>query len=516
MRRQFLQALGLGGAAAAAGFPKPAPAPSGSTDVREAGAAGDGKRLDTAALQSAIDACARGGGGTVRFPAGRYLTGTLVLRSRVTLHLEAGAVLLGSRDLADYLQKAPKMRSYTDNYTEKSLIYAEDVEQVAIEGRGTIDGQGAAFEGPYKLRPYLMRFIECRRVAVEGVTLLDSPMWVQHYLGCDDVAIHGITVRSRVNRNNDGIDIDGCRNVRISGCNIISGDDAIVLKSTADRVCRDVVITNCIVSSHCNGLKLGTETNGGFENIAISNCTVYDTRLAGLTLQIVDGGRLDRVVVSNLAMQNVGAPIFVRLGNRARPFEQGGPQPGVGSMRNVTISGIEATGCSRIGCGVAGLPGHPIEEVTIADVRLAFTGGGSAKDAVRDVPEHPEKYPEHNMFGALPAYGLYCRHVAGLTLRGVRTRYAGSEARPALICDDVERLDLSGFEGAVADGAAVRFTDVRDAFVHGCRAVNSAPVWLEVRGARTRGITLAANELSRASRAVAAEAGVPKGAVTGA
>ncbi len=514
MRRQFLKVLGLGGAAAAA-FPQAVPAPSGSINVREAGAAGDGARLDTAALQGAIDACARSGGGTVRLPAGRYLSGTLVLRSRVTLHLGAGSVLLGSKNLSDYPPKVPKMRSYTDNYTEKSLIYAENVEEVAIEGRGAIDGQGAAFEGPYKVRPYMMRFIECRRVAIEGVRILDSPMWVQHYLGCEDVAIRGITVRSRVNHNNDGIDIDCCRYVRISDCDISSGDDAIVLKSTAGRVCRDVAVTNCVLSSRCNALKLGTETNGGFENIAISNCTIYDTRLAGLTLQIVDGGTLDRVAVSNLVMQNVGAPIFLRLGNRARPWMENGPRPGMGRFRNVTISNIEATGCSRTGCGLAGLPGHPIEQVTLSDVRLWFTGGGRAEDAAREVPEHPDKYPEHNMFGVLPAYGLYCRHMAGLTLRNVRTGFDGSEFRPALICEDVAGLDLAGFEGAVAERAAVRLADVRDAFVHGCRAVSAAPAWLEVRGAKTRGITLAANELSRAARVAAPAADVPAGAITG-
>jgi polygalacturonase len=513
MRRSFLKLIGVGGAAAGAFAQAPPPRPA-SLDVREAGAAGDGVRLDTRAIQGAIDACARGGGGTVRFPAGRYLSGTLVMRSRVTLHLEAGAVLLGSTRLADYPEMSPKLRSYTDNYTEKSLIYAENVDDVAIEGRGAIDGQGAAFQGPYKVRPYTLRFIECRGVAVEGIALRNSPMWMQHYLGCEGVAIRGITVHSRVNHNNDGIDIDSSSFVRISDCHISSGDDAIVLKSTTGRPCRDVAIANCVLSSHCNALKAGTESNGGFENIAISNCTVYDTRLAGLTLQIVDGGTMDRVAVSNLTMHNVGAPIFIRLGDRARPFIEGGPRPGVGRMSNVTISNVEATGGSRFGCALAGLPGHAIANVTLENVRLAFTGGGRREDATREIPEFPDKYPEYNMFGVLPAYGLYCRHVAGLALRNVRTSFASAEGRPALVCDDVDGLELAGFEGAAAETAAVRFHDVRDAFVHGCRAAAGAGAWLEVRGGRTRGVVLAANDLSRAGRPVDG-AGAPAGAVTG-
>ena len=177
--------------------------------VREFGAAGDGVKLDTRALQAAIDACAHAGGGTVCIPAGRYLTGSLLLKSRVTLHLEAGANLLGSTKLDDYTVRIPATRSFTDNYTERALIYGDNLESVAIEGRGVIDGQGAAFKGEHKVRPFLLRLVACREVAVRGVTLKDSAMWVQHYLACDGVLIDGIRVTSACNNNNDGIDIDG-------------------------------------------------------------------------------------------------------------------------------------------------------------------------------------------------------------------------------------------------------------------------------------------------------------------
>ena len=249
----------------------------------------------------------------------------------MALHLEAGATLLGSPNLADYPPTIPGLRSYADNYTERSLIYAENADRIALYGQGVIDGQGAAFKGPYKARPFLLRFVACRDVVMRDLTLQDSPMWVQHYLACEGVVIAGLTVRSRCNGNNDGIDIDGCTRVRIAHCDIRSGDDAIVLKSTLARPCRDVAVTNCILSSNCNAFKLGTESNGGFENITLSNCTMHDTRLAGIALESVDGGTLDRVTIQNVVMDQVRCPLFIRLGNRARSFQPGMAVPGLAS-----------------------------------------------------------------------------------------------------------------------------------------------------------------------------------------
>ena len=408
------------------------------------GAVGDGKRLDTKPLQSAIDACARAGGGTVLLPAGRYLCGTLFLKSNVTLHLSAGCVLLGSPNLADYPTTIPGLRSYTDNYCEKCLIYGENLENITIEGAGIIDGQGKAFTGPYKVRPFLLRLAACRRVNVSGIAFKDSPMWVQHYLACENVAIHGISVHSRANANNDGIDIDGCDRVRISDCEISSGDDAIVLKSTFGRPAKNVVVNNCVLSTHCNALKLGTESNGGFESIVISNCTIYETRLAGIALESVDGGRLDRVQVANITMDGVGAPIFLRLGDRGRPYEKDGPRQPPGRLRNVIIRDVQAVRAGRIGCAMSGLPGHPIEDVALDNIRLEFEGGGKPLHARGEVPEYPDKYPEYSMFGALPAFGFYCRHVRGLHFRDVHLTAARPEERPALLTDDVEGMEISG------------------------------------------------------------------------
>jgi Glycosyl hydrolases family 28 len=484
-------------------------------DVRLYGAAGDGVHLDTKAIQAAVDRCAHSGGGTVLFPAGVYLSGTIVLKANVTLQIEAGAILRGGLNLADYPAHVPALRSYTDTYTDKSLVYAENVENVSILGQGTIDGQGGAFRGPYKVRPYLMRFVNCRNIRVQDVTLRDSPMWVQHYLACEQVTIDGIIVRSRVNANNDGIDIDSCRGVHIGNCDIWSGDDAIVLKATTDRPCRDVVIANCVLSSACNALKLGTESNGGFENIAISSCIVSETRLAGLAIEMVDGGVLDRISVSGLLMKGVGAPIFIRLGDRARPFIEGGSRPPADRLRDVSISGVQADGAGPIGCAIAGLPGHKIENVTLDNIRLSFAGGGRALDGLRDVPEKGNAYPEFSRFGKLPAYGFYCRHVKNLRLCNVQTGYTELEERPALAAEDIETAELvdCSVDCAAQAESAVRLTDARDVFVHGCRTTGPVGVWMRVEGAGSSHIRLTANDLGGARKAVEASADVPPDAV---
>ena len=315
--------------------------------VCDHGAIGDGKTLSTAAIQKTIDTAASQGGGTVQFPPGRYLSGTLWMKSGVTLQLDAGATLLGSTDPKDYPEKLPKIRSYTDQYVRQALIAGEDLERIAICGRGTVNGQGAAFHWKeYRNRPYIIRFVNCRDVLTEGVTLQNSAMWMQHYLACDRVRLRGVRVFNHVSYNNDGLDIDACHDVCVSECMFDSDDDALCLKSTLDRACENVTVSNCVLSSHCNALKMGTESHGGFQNIAITNCTIRSPQhsqalsgraagMGGIALEIVNGGAMDRVTISNVAIQGVLVPVFVRLGNRARPFVPGRPKPPVGTLRNL-------------------------------------------------------------------------------------------------------------------------------------------------------------------------------------
>jgi polygalacturonase len=345
------------------------PASNNMFDPYDYGATGDGSTLDTKAVQDAIDAADHfDEGGTVYIKPGRYLCGTLHLRSNVTLHLSAGAVILGSRNPDDYPGNLMPFRDAVGADRGKALIYAHNARNICIEGQGTIDGQGKGIAHP---RPMLLRILGCTGVTVRNVTLKDSAAWVQHYLRCTDVQIIGVRVTSHCNSNNDGINLDGCQRVVVSGCHFSAGDDAFTLKCTTSTPCRDVAVSNCLFQSECNGIKFGTESIGGFENITISNCVVYDTHLCGLTVATVDGAFLRNVLISNIAMRNVGGAIFVRLGSRGYNLPKDVVQRPVGSLTGLVIRDITATGVDAIGSAILGLEDRPIEDVTLENIRIS-------------------------------------------------------------------------------------------------------------------------------------------------
>jgi len=496
-------------------------------NVKHFGAIGDGKILDTRAIQSAIDSCAKQGG-KVMVPSGTYLSGTLFLRSRVTLQIAEGATLLGSTRLADYPERIPAVRSYNDLFLKYSLIYAEGQENIAIEGPGTIDGQGGSFpvvarEKParYKDRPYILRMVQCNGVRVEDLRMRNSAMWMQHYLACDNVALRGLNVYNHCNNNNDMMDIDGCRNVVVSDCIGDTDDDAITIKSTTGRSSQNVSITNCIVSSHCNAVKCGTESIGGFKNISVSNLVVkpsaHPTKISGeyggiggIVLTLVDGGILDGITVSNVSIDGPETPIFLRLGDRGRTVEPDQPKPPAGRFRNVRIGQVVASGAGNIGCAIAGLPEHPIENVSLNHIRIAFKGGGTRGDAERVLEEKPDGYPESNMFGKLSAYGFFIRHGRNLSLDQIDLSVESPEDRPALVCEDVQELDLFGLRatGSAACESLIRFAGVRNAMVAGCRVVSPIRAFVSIQGNQTESIFLCGNDLRKAGKKYIAGQGV--------
>lgn len=428
-------------------------------DIRRLGAVGDGKTDCTAAIQQAIDQCAAEGGGTVRLPAGRWLVGTLYLVSNLTLVLEKDCTLLGSRNGDDYGRPRPG-----SEFRWSAILAGSGLKNVTLRGEGTIDGQGEAFRDKTKRRPKNIYLEGCRNVTVEGLRLRNSGSWMQHYRLCDGLAIRNIDVFNHVTFNNDGLDVDSCRNVVIENCRVDSDDDAIVLKSLSREPCRDVVIRDCKVSSHCNAIKLGTESGGGFRDIAISRCKIHSPReskviygrqrgLAGIALEIVDGGTLENVLVDDVQIDGVTAPLFLRLGNRARRYGSEAAPP-VGTFRNVSMSNITAVNASDVGCAIAGLPGHPIRDVRLRNVTLTFDGGGTHEMAAREIRERPEAYPESTMFGTLPAYGLYCRHVENLHLVKVTLRTRTPDMRPAVVLDDVKDFQAVDLQADRAPGAA--------------------------------------------------------------
>jgi len=497
-------------------------------DIQDYGAKPGGKELCTAAIQKAIDACAAGGGGTVRIPPGTFLSGALILRSKVALLVDEGATLLGSTQRADYY--GPPLdaqgRPTDGEPVFRNLIHGERLRDVAIRGKGTIDGSGAAFRTRKQKRPKNIYLANCRNVTIEDLQLRDAGCWMQHYRRCRDLTLRNLTVFNHAAFNNDGMNIDSCRDVTVTSCRVDSDDDGIVLKSLSPEPCRDVRIADCTVSSHCNALKMGTESGGGFVDIAIERCTVFSPKhsksiygrqrgLAGIALEIVDGGRLENVTVSDVDIQGVSVPIFLRLGNRARPYAKGA-KPGVGTLRKVRLTNIRARGTSAIGCAIAGLPGHPIDDVVLANVSLGFEGGGSRDDARRAIPERPEAYPESTMFGTLPAYGLYCRHARGLTFRNLELRIAAPDLRHALVFDDVSGLAIDGFHAAFSPGAAplIRMTDVQKATLRACSPKKKVDTLLRLEGKTTSGIVLKDSDTTNVGEVASISRDVPDGAFT--
>lgn len=406
----------------------------------------------TAALQFRIDRVHSGGGGAVSVPPGIHEIGTLELRSGVRLHLEHGASLVGSRDLGRYpLLETPSVRCYSDAHGFRSLIRAQNAHRVALTGTGTIDGRGEAF--PYQGhdrdgRPRLVQMIGCSDVLVEGLHLRQSGHWMQHYLGCERLQVRGLTAYNHCQPNNDFIDVEGCRDVRISDCSSDTDDDGITLKSGCEAPTVDVVVTNCVIRSHCNGIKLGTETNGGFRNVVVSNCVIatsLQTRnihgfpggICGVALEIVDGGELDGVMLSNLRIEGPKVPLFIRLGDRGRPYVAGATRPSVGRVRNITISQVQGVRLGAHGCVFSGVPGHRIENLSLVDVSLEFAGGVQGRPDAATFPEKESAYPEATMFGEAPAFGFFIRHASNVTLERVKLTTSEPDARPAVVKHDV-------------------------------------------------------------------------------
>lgn len=446
-------------------------------NVRDYGAIGDGKTLDTAAIQAAIDACEKNQGGTVLVPTGAYLTGTLRLRSNVELQLAPTATILGSTNPADYATGIARCGFVNESNIDKCLIYGENLRNVSITGRGTIDGQGASFpavlpDGTRGDRPMLTRLANSERVLFEGVTLKSAGSWCSHFLECKDVRVTGVTIHNRVNGNNDGIDLMSTSQVRISDCTIICGDDAICFQAMSDTLpVEDIVITNCILSTRWAAIRSGGAHRGGIRNVTVSNCVIRDTWGCGIKLQISGNASMENMTFSNITMPRVSCPISIRYGNAHYNNEKRDEAFPHGAMRNIMFSSIWASVVSgetlrsevphlfpneeRQCMSICGIPGHPVEGISLSDIHVVHPGGGTNEDAANvNSDEHEDDYPEYFMWGVLPAYGLYVRHGRGITLSNCRFDLQGDDARPAVVCDDVDGLDVLGLVGDLSSGAA--------------------------------------------------------------
>lgn len=502
-------------------------------NICDYGAVGDGKTLDSPAIQKAIDAAADGGG-VVLFPPGTYLSFTLHMRDHITLALADGAVLLAaspSPEIGGYDEPEPnrwgdelQYQDFGHSHWRNSLIVGEDLTNIAITGPGLIDGRGLlrhvtystsegdpgpngtvstgepvaltsghgdTIEKPYGHGNKAIALRNCRGVTLRDFKLSRGGHFAVLATGVVDMQISDLLVDT----NRDGLDIDGCRHVRISGCIVNSPlDDAIVLKASfalgEKRNCEDIIIENCTVSGYDVGtvldgsrgtetthapdrdgptgrIKIGTETNGDFRNITIRDCTFLRSR--GLALETVDGGVIENVRVCNLTLEDVtNSAIFLRLGNRAR-----GPEnTPVGALRDIVIRNLSARSVDgRFPILFTGIPGYPLENITLENVSVESCGSVTTRDVaaqsdhlvnrfflsqdepgvtgprgtdISDVPERPKAYPEPSMFGLLPASSLLARHVRHLSLKGVNCTHINPDERPPVLFEDVVDLKIEG------------------------------------------------------------------------
>ena len=436
----------------------------------------NGTTLNTRSIQKAIDFIHEKGGGRLVFDVGRYLTGTIYLKSGVTIHLLEGAVLVGSPNPFDY--------DTQHNWT--ALIFALEQENVGITGEGgVIDGQGftvannlvdlihkGLVEDPLRndrpreaIRPQNIYFWRCAGVRIEGITLKDPASWNQQYDQCRNVVIKNLIIDSKSYWNNDGVDIVDCDTVEVANLYIDAADDGICLKShDKNAVCQNVYIHDNVVRTSANGIKFGTASLGGFKNVRIINNLVYDTYRSAITMAAVDGGFVEDVVVDGLKSINTGNVIFLRIGERWQPGKKG-------RMKNILIANVYAevpekkadAGYNYEGpwehqprnispSSIVGLPGAPVEDITLKNIEIHHPGGGDPNfarvglDELDKVPELPSNYPEFSMFKELPAWGFYLRHVKNLTMENIKLVAEKKDYRRAIVMDDVEGARIIGLE----------------------------------------------------------------------
>jgi len=483
-------------------------------NVRDYGAVGDGKHLDSPALDKAIDAAAEAGGGTVRVPAGTYLSGSIHLHSNIHLLIDAGATILGApQDLNAYDETEPfTLGGYQDGghcFFHNSLIWGENLTNVFITGHGTINGGGlvrsdevldrmVGFDHfapphtnaapPVRLGNKAVALKLCRNVLLRDVTIFHGGHFAILVTGCDNLTVDNVTMDT----DRDGIDIDCCRNTMVSNCRINSpNDDGLCPKSTYAlgewRPTENLTIVNCQVSGfeegtlldgtmkpsrgHNGRIKFGTESSGGFRNCTVANCTFRSCK--GLALEEVDGGLMENITIANLTMMDVpDYAIYLTTGKRNRT-------PGVTTHsrgRNILISNVIADGVGKMGgIQIMGLPEQPLEGIRLENIRLTSRGGGTVADAVRVPKELGTGYPEPGRLGTLPAYGIYARHVKDLELANITVNFLTNDLRSAAWFADIQGLEIDNFKPQVTPGvkAAVLAEDVKDLTVRNSPALET-------------------------------------------
>lgn len=525
-------------------------------DICDFGAKGDGKTLDTAALQAAIDACAQDQGGTVLVPAGTFVIGTTELKSNVTLHIAAGGKLLGVADGRQYhaADKIPLEGDSTLADGNVGLLFAVEAENVTVEGPGMIDGQGSQFRSPKRgapspagltgsHRPYHLLFHRCKNLRVRDIFLKDSAFHSVRIIQSSHVYLDGIHIKGRVISNNDGFHFVSSEYVHLTNCDVQSQDDACALFGS----CKFVTITNCSFSTRWSVFRFG---GGVAENITVSNCILNEVWGCPVKMRCGPGSRFENISFSDLVMNNVTGPISIGLGARRKRTPDGATSntqtnlpsasetnteedkslpPGV--VRNISFSNIRATVAKPLPLTDAEYistynPGEVfscitlnaydenfLENISFSNVHLTFPGGGTAEQAaVRDVPKVAGEY---YTMGVPPSYALFARNVRGLMLDNVRFEMATTDLRPAMVFDHVNDAAVNGLsvQGVPAAESALRFIESKDVLLGSPRLLKPAAVFLQVEGVANEGITIDGGDISKAATPVAFKNGATEKAV---
>ncbi len=457
-------------------------------NVRDYGAAGDGKKIDSPSINKAIEAAAQAGGGTVYLPAGIYLSGSIRMKSDINLYLEVGCTLLGApQDIGAYdAEELFEGKQYQDGghtHFHNSLIWGENLNNVSITGLGMIDGGGlvsATKEANKGLIGKASKSIAlklCTNVLIRDITIFHGGHFAILVTGCNRVTVDNVTIDT----NRDGIDIDCCTNTVISNCRVNSpNDDAIVPKSSfalkKKWITENLTITNCQVSGFEEGtlldgrmipgklkygrIKFGTESNGGFRNCVVSNCTFRSCK--GFALEEVDGGIMENISVTNLTMTDVDDyPIYITLGERMRDPDTTSISVG----RGISISNVVATVNDNLsGIHITGTPRFYLQDIRLSNIQLVFKGGGTKAQGDIKFPEIGKHYPEIGFMNSIvPSYGVFARHVKNLQLENIAVSYINEDQRPSMICIDVDGLEIDKYKAKVAKGIpAARFENVNN------------------------------------------------------
>ena len=450
------------------------------------GAKADGKTLNTIAIQKAIDAAFKNNGGIVVFPKGQFLSGSIQMKTNVSLRLDEGAVLLGSTNPVDYVKMEfpgrPDSPKKDDN-SQMALVLAHKATNIKLYGKGKIDGQGLqlalnidslhhagiAVDPNYTtrrnrpnetMRPKLFRFSQCEAIAVEGLQLGAAACWGLSFELCSNLSLDGLKIVNRAYWNNDGIDITDCKNVKITNCDLDTADDGICLKSYYPGYANDgIYIANCTIKSSASAVKFGTASYGGFKNVVVKDIQVYDTFRSAIAIESVDGAEIENIEVSNINAVNTGNAIFIRIGQRSGEK--------AGSIKNVSIKNIKVQvpfGRPDINydlrgpevdffhnpfpSSIVGIPGYEIENVNLENITISYPGRATkgmayvSLNRLDSVPEKIQDYPEFSMFGELPAWAFYVRHAKGISFKNVKVTLDDADFRPAFVFDDVQNLNI--------------------------------------------------------------------------